>query len=229
MSTPSILIIDDEDQIVNVLTIMLQSNNYNVQSAFTGREGLQKASGNPDLILLDLGLPDRSGHEILIELRQWFTNPVIVLSAQSTEENIVKALDNGANDFIMKPFRTTDLLSRIRASIDQSESSTEKKQFHSPDLSIDLISQTIKRKNDHVGLSPTEQKLISLFIQNEGKILTHHYLLNNVWGTSHENESQYLRVFVAQLRKKIENDPNKPEHIITESGIGYRFIGTVNK
>jgi two-component system KDP operon response regulator KdpE len=225
MSVPSILIIDDDHQILNVLTIILQSNNYHVETASTGQEGLNKSNKNPNLILLDLGLPDRSGHEILIELRKWFINPVIVLSAQSSEPNIVKSLDNGANDFIMKPFRTADLLNRIKTGVDKMNIPMGRDYILSPDLFIDLNAQIVKRNNAQVKLTNTEQKLISLFIQNEGKILTHHYLSTKLWGSLHENESQYLRVSVAQLRKKIEKDPNRPEHIITESGIGYRFIG----
>jgi two-component system, OmpR family, KDP operon response regulator KdpE len=226
MSNTSILIIDDEAQIRKLLTITLQSNDYRVHEASNGKEGLTLvASHPPDLILLDLGLPDENGHDVLKHLREWFTNPIIIVSVQSAEEDIVKALDNGANDYLIKPFRTGELLARIRSSLRKSTSEPNIPSATFQDVSIDFANRVVKKNDVAVKLTVTEYSLFSLLARNEGKVLTHQYLLNQIWGASHQNESQYLRVFIAQLRKKIEADPNRPTHIITESGVGYRFIG----
>jgi two-component system, OmpR family, KDP operon response regulator KdpE len=228
MNRPSILIIDDEVQIRKLLTITLQSNDYKVTEAATGKEGLTLVAGHPpDLILLDLGLPDESGHDVLKHLREWFSNPIIIISVQSSEDDIVKALDNGANDYLTKPFRTGELLARIRTALRKatSESNTPVAQFH--ELLVDFANRTIKKNNSVIKLTATEYSILALLARNEGKVLTHQYLLNQVWGPTHQNESQYLRVFIAQLRKKIEADPNRPAYILTESGVGYRFIGNV--
>ena len=226
MNSGSILIIDDEAQIRKLLTITLQSNNYKVLEASTGKEGVDLVSSHsPGLVLLDLGLPDENGHEVLRHLREWFTNPIIIISVQSDEEDIVKALDNGADDYLIKPFRTGELLARIRTALRKVASEPNISIVKFLDLSIDYANRVVKKNDSIIKLTTTEYALLSLFARNEGKALTHRYLLNQVWGASHQNESQYLRVFVAQLRKKIENDPNRPVHIITESGIGYRFLG----
>jgi two-component system, OmpR family, KDP operon response regulator KdpE len=229
MNNHSILIIDDEAQIRKLLTITLQSNNYKVTEAANGKEGIRLVSSHPpDLVLLDLGLPDESGHEILKHLREWYSNPIIIISVQSNEEDIVKALDNGANDYLVKPFRTGELLARIRSALRKAGSEPNIPAGVFSDLSIDFANRIVKKKNLVIKLTATEYALLSLFARNDGKVLTHQYLLNKVWGSSHQNESQYLRVFVAQLRKKIESDPNRPTFIITESGIGYRFIGNAS-
>ncbi|MGC1244196.1 MAG: response regulator [Chryseosolibacter sp.] len=221
----SILIIDDEVQIRKLLTITLQSNNYAVSEASTGKEGIKLVSGHPpDLVLLDLGLPDENGHEVLKHLREWFSNPVIIISVQSNEDDIVKALDNGADDYLVKPFRTGELLARIRSALRKSGSEPNVPTVHFRGLSIDFANRIVRKNELIVRLTATEYALLSVLAQNDGKVLTHQYLLRQVWGASHQNESQYLRVFVAQLRKKIESDPNRPVYIITESGIGYRFI-----
>lgn len=225
MSNPSILIIDDEAQIRKLLTITLHANDFNVQEAVTAKEGLTKvASHPPDLVLLDLGLPDESGHEVLRHLREWYANPVIILSVQNTEEDIVKALDNGANDYLVKPFRTGELMARIRSVLRKASPDENNPVAQFDDISIDFAARTVKRDNLVIKLTATEYSLLALMTKNEGKVLTHQFLLNQVWGPSYRNESQYLRVFVAQLRKKIESDPNRPRHIVTESGVGYRFV-----
>jgi two-component system, OmpR family, KDP operon response regulator KdpE len=225
MNNSSVLIIDDEDQIRKLLTITLQSNSYAVKEASNGNEGLKMSvTLKPDLVLLDLGLPDISGHEVLIRLREWYVNPVIIISAQNNEDDVIKALDSGANDYITKPFRTLELLARIRSQLSKSgESQSNYLAFEG--LTIDFTSRTVTKNGGAVKLTVTEFSLLALLLKNEGKVLTHRYLLINVWGPSDQNELQYLRVFIAQLRKKIEDDPNRPIHIITESGIGYRFIG----
>lgn len=226
MNNAAILIIDDETQIRKLLTITLQSNDYKVYEAATGKQGLLVVADHPpDLILLDLGLPDENGHEILKHLREWFSNPIIIISVQGNEADIIKALDNGANDYLVKPFRTGELLARIRSALRKFSSEPNIPIGVFQDLSIDFVNRIVKKHTATVKLTTTEYSLLSLLARNEGKVLTHQYLLNNVWGASHQNESQYLRVFIAQLRKKIEDNPNRPLHIITESGIGYRFMG----
>jgi len=224
-SENTILIIDDELQMRRLLEITLESNGYNIIEAVNGKEGINlAASHQPSLIILDLGLPDGSGHLVLKKLREWFTNPIIILSVQSSEEDIVTALDNGANDFLIKPFRTGELLARIRSALRSIDNSEENDSvFAAGELQIDFVARTVKKKDELIKLTVTEYKLISLFVQQAGKVLTHQYLLREIWGPGYINQSQYLRVFVAQLRKKIEDDPNRPVLIITEPGVGYRF------
>jgi len=225
MNKAVILVIDDEVQIRKLLEITLESNDYVVNQAVNAKEGMVMAANHPpDLIILDLGLPDEDGHSVLKMLREWYTNPIIILSVQSSEEDIIKALDNGANDYLVKPFRTGELLARIRSAIRAANTEDLSPQLNFNELQIDLSARTVKKKGDLVKLTATEYHLLSLFAKNEGKALTHHYLLREVWGPGFIGQSQYLRVFIAQLRKKIEDDPNRPEYIITESGIGYRFI-----
>jgi len=225
MSNVEILVIDDEVQIRKLLEITLQSHDYKVLQAATGKEGLViVASHPPDMVLLDLGLPDESGHSILKKLREWYTKPIIILSVQSSEEDIVTALDNGANDYLVKPFRTGELLARIRTVLRASTTEPENPVLVFNDLQIDLAARVVKKNDDPIKLTATEYSLLTLLAKNEGRVLTHHYLLKEIWGPSYINESQYLRVFVAQLRKKIEVDANKPSHLITESGVGYRFV-----
>lgn len=224
MNKAEILVIDDESQIRKLLEITLESNDFKVIQAETGKQGVLLAANHaPDLILLDLGLPDKSGHEILKELRTWYTKSIIILSVIDQEEDIVKALDNGATDYLTKPFRSAELMARIRAAIrrNSSENNAVISQFH--DLEIDVVSRTVKKNNEFLKLTSTEFNLLALFIKNEGRVLTHQYILKEIWGVGSQTETQYLRVFVGTLRKKIEENPNHPLHIITESGVGYRF------
>ena len=225
MNKPAILIIDDEQQICKLLEITLESNGYTTTAAKTGKEGIIMAANHPaDMVILDLGLPDESGHTVLTKLREWYTNPVMVLSVQNSEEDIIKALDNGANDYLVKPFRTGELLARIRSLLRYTNNEETDPVLNYKDLQIDLAARTVKVKEEIIKLTATEYTLLALLAKNEGKVLTHHYLLKEVWGPGYISQSQYLRVFIAQLRKKIEQDPNRPEYIITESGVGYRFI-----
>lgn len=224
MNKAEILIIDDEPQIRKLLQINLESNDYKVIQASTGKEGLiLSANHPPDLILLDIGLPDKSGHEILKELREWYNKPIIILSVQDNETDIVSALDNGATDYLTKPFRTGELLARIRSAIRRSQNTENNSTIICGDIEINLIARIVKRQEEIVKLTSTEYNLLALFAKNEGKVLTHQYLLKEIWGYSYQTETQYLRVFVGTLRKKIEENPNNPQHIITESGVGYRF------
>jgi two-component system KDP operon response regulator KdpE len=228
MNKAEILIIDDEPQIRKMLEITLQSNGYLSKSAVSAKEGLIMAANHPpELILLDLGLPDENGHVVLQKLRQWYTNPVIILSVQKKEEDIIKALDNGANDYLSKPFRTGELLARIRSALRDSISEDGDTTLNFQDLQIDLSARTVKKNNQLVKLTSTEYNLLTILIKNEGKVLTHQYLLRAIWGPGFINQSQYLRVFIAQVRKKIENDPNRPEYLLTESGVGYRFMSKI--
>ena len=228
MNKPEILVIDDEPQIRKLLQITLQSNQYLVKEAANAKDGLIMAANHPpDLILLDLGLPDENGHSVLQKLRKWYTNPVVILSVQKGEEDIIKALDNGANDYLSKPFRTGELLARIRSALRSANSEDGDTALLFRNLEIDLYARTIKKGEEFIKLTATEFNLLSLLIRNEGKVLTHQYLLRAIWGPGYINQSQYLRVFVAQIRKKIEDDPNNPVYLLTESGIGYRFIGTL--
>lgn len=225
MNKAEILIVDDEPQIRRLLEITLQTNQYVVKQAASAKEGLIMAANHPpDLILLDLGLPDESGHLVLQKLRQWFTNPIIILSVQKNEDDIIKALDNGANDYLSKPFRTGELLARIRSALRASALEAGDSVFEYDDLQVDLNARTVKKNNELVKLTATEYALLTILVRNEGKVLTHQFLLRAIWGPGYINQSQYLRVFIAQLRKKIENDPNWPQYLLTESGVGYRFI-----
>jgi two-component system KDP operon response regulator KdpE len=181
------------------------------------------ANHPPDLILLDIGLPDENGQSVLKKLREWYQKPIVILSVQKDEENIVCALDNDANDYLTKPFRTGELLARIRSLIRKSGPLEELPIAKIGDLEIDFKARTVKKKSEVLKLTATEYNLLSLFVKNEGSVLTHQYILNQVWGPSHNEQSQTLRVFIAQLRKKIESDPNNPEYLHTESRVGYRF------
>ena len=225
MSTKmNILIIDDEIQIRKLLEITLNSNDYTTMSAATAKEGtMMSVIHPPDLIVLDLGLPDEDGQVVLRKLREWYLGAIIILSVRSSEEEIVKALDNGANDYLTKPFRTGELLARIRTALRQTQNISIIQKLEFENLVIDLTSRTVILDNEPLKLTATEYSLLTLLAKNDGKVLTHQYILKNIWGPGYTQQSQYLRVFVGQLRKKIEPNPNNPKFILTESGIGYRF------
>ncbi|MFA6335125.1 MAG: response regulator [Bacteroidales bacterium] len=223
-STETVLIIDDEVQILRLLEITLSANGYRISEALTGKEGLTlAASWQPALIILDLGLPDADGLDVLKMLREWYKKPIIILSVRNSEEEIIKALDNGANDYLTKPFRTGELLARIRVAIRQNQGISDKPVMEFGSLTIDLVSHTARKNNEILKLTSTEFSLLALLAKNEGRVLTHQYILKEVWGIGYIEQVQYLRVFIAQLRKKIEEDPAKPKMLNTESGIGYRF------
>jgi two-component system KDP operon response regulator KdpE len=220
----TLLVIDDESQIRKLLEISLEANGYKLVFAINAKEGVtMAASHQPDLILLDLGLPDEDGQIVLKQLRTWYQNPIIILSVKSTEDEIVKALDSGANDYLTKPFRTQELLARIRTALRGSFNQSQESVVNFGSISVDFVSRVIKVKDEILKLTATEYNLFTLLLKNDGRVLTHHYLLKEIWGNSYAEQTQYLRVFVAQLRKKIEEDPNRPKYILTESGVGYRF------
>lgn len=220
----NILIIDDEIQIRRLLEISLTSNGYRTIFAANGKEGLTAAAThNPSVIILDLGLPDFDGLDLLVKLREWYTRPIIILSVRNSEDDIINALDRGANDYLTKPFRSGELLARVRTAIRINTEKPDSPVLEFGSLSIDLINHVVRKNNEIVKLTATEFSLLSLLARNHGRVLTHQLLLKEVWGFSYSEQTQYLRVFIAQLRKKIEDDPSKPELLITESGIGYRF------
>jgi two-component system KDP operon response regulator KdpE len=220
----NILIIDDEVQIRRLLEITLSSHGYKITEATSGKEGLIAAATNhPELIILDLGLPDTDGIEILKKLREWYQKPIIILSVRSSEEDIVNSLDNGANDYLTKPFRTGELLARIRAALRQSHGEEDNPVLVFGTLTIDLVKHTVSRNNRILKLTSTEFALLALLARNSGRVMTHQSILKEIWGFGYIGQTQYLRVFVAQLRKKIEEDPARPKLLVTESGIGYRF------
>jgi two-component system KDP operon response regulator KdpE len=220
----SILVIDDESQIRKLLEITLEANGYKLLFAVNAKEGItMAASHQPDLILLDLGLPDEDGQVVLKQLRDWYHNPIIILSVKSTEEEIVKALDSGANDYLTKPFRTQELLARIRTALRGNFNQSQEPIIAFGNITVDFVSRVIKVKDEILKLTATEYNLFTLLLKNDGRVLTHQYILKEIWGNAYAEQTQYLRVFVAQLRKKIEEDPNRPKYILTESGVGYRF------
>jgi two-component system KDP operon response regulator KdpE len=224
MNKPSVLVIEDEAAIRKLLGIALQSSGYNCLLAATGREGkILAAAQQPDLVLLDLGLPDGDGQSLLQELREWYTKPVIIVSARSSEAEIIKALDHGANDYLTKPFRTGELLARIRSAIRQTTNEPADPVKIFGNLTIDLATRTVKKNGETIKVTSTEYALLALFVKNEGRVLTHAFILREVWGPGYVERTEYPRVFVGQLRKKIEDDPNRPKLILTESGVGYRF------
>jgi two-component system KDP operon response regulator KdpE len=220
----NILIIDDENQIRRLLDITLSANGFRTMLTTNGKEGLvMAATHHPGLIILDLGLPDIDGHEVLKKLREWYFKPVIILSVRSAEEEIIRALDHGANDYLTKPFRTGELLARVRAALRTGENKTGEAVIVSGKVNIDLANHVVRKQEEIIKLTSTEFSLLSLLAQNRGRVLTHQFILKEVWGFGYIEQSQYLRVFIAQLRKKLEDDPAKPAMIVTESGIGYRF------
>lgn len=221
----TILIIDDELQIRRLLELTLSANGYKIIQSVNGKEGLiDAATHHPSLVILDLGLPDIDGQEILRKLREWFSKPVIVLSVRNSEDDIIKALDNGANDYLTKPFRTGELLARIRAAFRSIDTKSDNPVMEFGSLTIDMVNYVVKKNSETLKITATEFSLLSLLAKNRGRVLTHQFILKEVWGYGYVEQTQYLRVFVAQLRKKIEDNPSKPTLLITESGIGYRLV-----
>jgi two-component system KDP operon response regulator KdpE len=219
-----ILIIDDEVQIRRLLEITLTANGFKISEAATGKEGLNLASQHqPELIILDLGLPDIEGFDVLKRLREWYEKSIIILSVRNSEDDIIRALDNGANDYLTKPFRTGELLARIRVAIRQNKSPDKSPLLEFGNITVDLDKHVACKNDEIIKLTSTEFSLLALLAKNSGRVLTHQYILKEVWGIGQVEQTQYLRVFVAQIRKKIEDDPSKPTLLITESGIGYRF------
>jgi two-component system, OmpR family, KDP operon response regulator KdpE len=221
---PIALIVDDEVQIRRLLRVALENENYQVHEAETGQGGLVEiANCKPAIVLLDLGLPDMEGLEVLKRLREWSEAPVLVLSVRDDEAGKVAALDAGAEDYVTKPFSTPELLARLRAAQRKTRPPEEVSVFKDGDLIVDLTAHIVTRGGVEVKLTATEYALLRLFVKHPGRVLTHRYILREIWGPKSEEHRQYLRVYVTHLRQKIEPDPASPTLIKTEPGIGYRF------
>ena len=222
---PLVLVVDDEPQIRRLLTVSLEANGYRVLSAASGKEGLVLAAQHqPALVILDIGLPDLSGQEVLRRLREWSTLPVIVLSVRDDEKGKVAALDAGADDYVTKPFNTDELLARLRVALRRSTKPGEAAVVHAKNLVVDLATRRVTVGGKEVKLSKIEYDLLRLLARHAGKVLTHRQILQEVWGAGHENDTHYLRVYIAHLREKLESNPESPELILTELGVGYRFL-----
>jgi two-component system KDP operon response regulator KdpE len=222
----SALVIDDEPQIQRLLTITLEANGYRVATAGTGQEGLASAAQRRhDVIILDLGLPDLNGVQVLKHLRGWSQTPVVVLTVLDEEADKIEALDAGADDYVTKPFNSGELLARLRAAIRRSDTGRlEEPAFKTGDLVVDFASRRVTRGGQPVRLTATEYALLRLFIQHAGKVLTHRHILREIWGPEHEDDTQYLRVYMTRLREKLETNPEQPVLFHTEPGVGYRFV-----
>jgi two-component system KDP operon response regulator KdpE len=219
------LVIDDEVQIRRLLHITLEAEGYKIFEAATGKEGLvEAASRRPDIVLLDLGLPDMSGVEVLKRLREWSRVPVVILSVRDREEDKVAALDSGADDYVTKPFSTAELLARLRVAQRRAQPADEQSVFRSGALEVDLVARTVKVAGREVRLTATEYALLRLFVTHAGKVLTHKQILREVWGPNSTEQTHYLRVYMAHLREKLEKDASAPRLFTTEPGIGYRFV-----
>lgn len=226
-SEPLILFVEDELPIRRFLRASLLSEGYRLNEACCGEEALRVAADQPpDLVILDLGLPDVDGQEVLRRLREWLTAPVIVLSARDQEAQKIRALDNGADDYVTKPFGVGELLARIRTALRHAcQGTAESPGFALGDLRVDMAAHRVFRRDEEIHLTPLEFRLLAILIRHSGKVLTHRFLLREVWGPKDAQENHYLRVFVAGLRKKLEDDSTQPRYILTEQGIGYRFAG----
>jgi two-component system, OmpR family, KDP operon response regulator KdpE len=219
------LVIDDEIQIRRLLRVALEGAGYEVRDASNGQEGLQALAFRcPDVVLLDLGLPDIEGSEVLRRLREWSEVPVVILSVRDGEDEKVAALDGGADDYVTKPFSTSELLARLRAAQRRAHPSEQRSIFEAGDLVVDLAARTVTKADAPVHLTATEYSLLRLFVRHAGRVLTHRQILREIWGPKAEDQRQYLRVYVGNLRKKIETTGGEYELLKTEPGIGYRFI-----
>lgn len=220
-----ILVIDDEPQIRRLLRVSLSAHEYQVLEAASGQEGLnQIAMHRPDLVILDLGLPDQDGLEIIQQLREWSKTPVVILSAREHESEKIAALDAGADDYVTKPFSMGELLARIRAALRHATGLPDEPVITLGNLMVNFAERTVTVNQIEIKLTPTEYELIKILAKNTGKVLTHRQLLRDVWGPAYERENHYLRIYIGQLRRKIEQDSSLPRHIITEPGVGYRLV-----
>src|SRR5262245_40826911 len=222
---PVALIIDDEPQMRRLLRVMLEANGYRVFDAATGNDGIvEAAQRRPDVVLLDLGLPDVDGVTVLKRLREWSRVPVIALTVRDREDDKIAALDNGADDYVTKPFNTGELLARLRVALRHAQPGPDLKIFRSGELEVDLTARVVRMKGKEVRLTATEYSLLRLFVQHAGKVLTHRQILREVWGPGHDEHTHYLRVYMAHLREKLEANPAHAKRFITEPGVGYRLI-----
>ncbi|MBY8338835.1 response regulator [Streptomyces spinosirectus] len=223
-----VLVIDDEPQIVRALVINLRARKYEVDAAHDGASALRLAAArHPDVVVLDLGLPDMDGVEVIRGLRGWTRVPILVLSARHTSDEKVQALDAGADDYVTKPFGMDELLARLRAAVRRAEplgaGESDVQSVETEEFTVDLAAKKVNRGGRDVRLTPTEWHLLEVLVRNTGRLVSQRQLLQEVWGPSYGTETNYLRVYMAQLRRKLEADPSHPKHFITEPGMGYRF------
>jgi two-component system KDP operon response regulator KdpE len=230
MNKPRVLVVDDEPQILRFLRPGLTAGDFEVITAATGAEAVKSAATMaPDVIVLDLGLPDKDGKDVIREIRAWSKVPIIILSARDRESEKIESLDLGADDYINKPFGIGELMARIRASLrNRQQAEVVTKEFRAGGIVIDTLKHSVERDGKSIHLTPKEFDLLLLLVKNSDRVLTHRQILAAVWGAAHTHDVQYLRVFIGQLRQKIEPDPADPALILTESGIGYRFSGEPN-
>ena len=219
-----VLVIDDEAPILRALRINLTARNYEVSTAADGTSGLAAmARDRPDVLILDLGLPDMDGTEVIKGVRGWASTPIIVLSAWGQESQKVAALDAGADDYVTKPFGMDELLARLRAAVRRASPAPDEPVVVTGDFTVDLADKRVIRDSADVRLTPTEWQLLEVLVRNSDRLVTQRQLLHEVWGPEYQTEGNYLRVYVAQLRRKLEPDPSRPRHLLTEPGMGYRF------
>ena len=224
-ATPRVLVVDDEPQIRRFLRLGLQSHGYAVVEAATAEAALRASvSERPDLVVLDLGLPDRDGSHVLGTLREWSRVPVIVLSVRSREDEKVRVFDLGADDYIVKPFGMAELLARVKAALRRRvEGEARQPVFRVGGLEVDLVHRIVRVEGAEVRLSPKQYRLLQMLVTHAGKVVTHGQLLGEIWGAAHRDDVQYLRVFIRKLRSRIEADPARPSYLLTELGVGYRL------
>ncbi len=220
-----ILVVDDEKQIRRMLKAALAGYGYDIAEAASGHEGLSQTSiFHPDVVILDLGLPDMDGIEVIERLREWTEVPVIVLSVREHEDDKVRALDAGADDYVTKPFGMGELLARLRAALRRMARSEDEPVLALGELSLDLARRSVTVRGEEVKLTPTEYEVLKYLARKAGRVVTHRQLLLEIWGSNYQEHSQYLRAYIGQLRRKIEADPSQPAYIITEPGVGYRLV-----
>ncbi len=220
-----VLVIDDEIQIRRLLRVALSAHGYEVAEASGGKEGLEQAGlFQPVLVILDMGLPDMDGLEVIRRLREWSAVPIVILSVREGEKDKITALDCGANDYVTKPFSMGELLARMRVALRLGERKEEDPVVVLGDLTVDLARRQVFREGREIKLTPTEYSILRELVLNAGKVLTHRHLLESIWGKGYREETHYLRVYVGQLRRKIEPDPSQPRTILTEPGVGYRLV-----
>jgi two-component system KDP operon response regulator KdpE len=219
-----VLVVDDEEPILRALRINLTARQYQVSTAADGTSGLAAmARDRPDVLILDLGLPDMDGTDVIRGVRGWTSVPIIVLSAWGQESQKVAALDAGADDYVTKPFGMDELLARLRAAVRRGSPAPDEPVVVTPDFTVDLAAKQVTRDSGDVRLTPTEWQMLEVLVRGSGRLVTQRQLLTEVWGPGYQNEANYLRVYMAQLRRKLEPDPSKPRYLLTEPGMGYRF------
>jgi len=222
---PRVLLIEDEPQIRRFLRTVLPTEGFDLHEAESGRQGLVEIGvRRPDVVILDLGLPDMNGVDVVRELRDWSPVPVIVLSARADERDKIAALDAGADDYVTKPFAMGELLARLRVALRHAERTPDgAERFEAGHLSVDLRTRRVTLSGREIHLTPIEYRLLTTLVKHAGRVLTHRQLLKEVWGPSHVEDSHYVRIYIAQLRRKLEDDPTQPRHLLTEAGVGYRL------